>query len=529
MAAGQVPRQSASWGGKPKELHMLSLFHKYTFLLPYVVVVYLLYTGTAIFDVYTILAGVFIIVDIALIIVAFAIRSLLKSGQLILLCNNVIQSMFRVLGFSPYIMIFLMIFDAPWQSRLIVAFLIPGYVIYLAIGYLPPSVLLKYIKRGSFGSSLSLIRLRHRSSRDVPLLVFAHASDTHLPLDKTIEGDINKDDANRVVTRSLSWLLERTSMILLTGDITDQGDQAEWEAFLSILESRGCQLDKGKLFVIPGNHDLSLSLFRAPGLHSTANYDGRAFRYMKCVLLRCPSSWLMLLDGKLTSVSQYLMRLADYLDAYEKYPPYPSIPGRGRPQEVIVPQELIDVAKRHSAEAWPGTKGLLCADFLELSYPMVMHQEETLLIIGLNSCGVAAKTITGSAIGWLGPGQLGRLRTLIADAGTRSVILLLHHHIGFPPEKREEFEKKHGRVQTDALTLIDADELIKIIATIDRCYVFHGHKHFPYHARLGKAVVISGQSVTYGPHERASGCAIYQLNQDWELVLAEYCPIISLG
>jgi hypothetical protein len=106
---------------------------------------------------------------------------------------------------------------------------------------------------------------------------------------------------------------------------------------------------------------------------------------------------------------------------------------------------------------------------------------------------------------------------LLSHAGARCVILLIHHHIGFPPEKLREFRERYGQMQTDALTLLDAEELKEIILPLRHCYVFHGHKHFPYHARLGEAIVISGPSVTYGPHEGGDSCALYQLNQDQSL------------
>jgi len=92
----------------------------------------------------------------------------------------------------------------------------------------------------------------------------AHLSDLHLTA--TADGR-RKEDRARNMNANLARLLhhrpvQEADLIIITGDVSDRGEFAAWNALWS--SAREADLDLGKMVVIPGNHDAAcLGLRRA--------------------------------------------------------------------------------------------------------------------------------------------------------------------------------------------------------------------------------------------------------------------------
>ena len=482
-------------------------------------------SGTAQLDRYTIFVIGVAAALLTILIGLIAALAWVKSQRHQLVFRNAMQLALQCFVFcsGPLVMLLAIPAENPW--RIAIALGPVGYIAYRLLQYAPITVFFRAPLRNPFGLTLTPALVSRRDAAATPRLTFAHLTDLHLTKDKTLEGDLDKADVTYTVSRVLAWALRRADLILVTGDITDQARAAEWKTFHEILHERKCPLGSGRIFVIPGNHDLSLSADILPGMQNVVYYDRRALLFIQHVLTQCPSDWRMLISDELVSVRTFLAERETYLKTYQKHPPYPVIPGFWTQHEIITPDELLSAADAHIGTPWPSPEHPTCGDFLEMAFPMVMRDDANCLVIGLNSNNVMSKNISNSAMGLLGDGQLKRLRAIISRAQARMVLLLIHHHIGFPPNKLDEFRSKYGTTQTDALTLLDADELGRILATVEHCCVLHGHKHFPYHAALGSTVVVSGHSALYGPHEGQSGATAFQINADGKLAIMATCSV----
>jgi 3',5'-cyclic AMP phosphodiesterase CpdA len=356
------------------------------------------------------------------------------------------------------------------------------------------------------------------------VLHIAHLSDLHLTNDVTVEADLPRSQVQEVCSSSLQWSMGRVDALFLTGDITDQGRPGEWDQFLDVISSLGLSLDSGRILLVPGNHDLSLVTSHEPGSSlSELAYDRHAYTFITKILMRCPQEWMMMTETGRISVRSHLESVKDYLDCYGEYPPFKrSTPaGGGAVVDIWFPKELLKSASLYKGRLWPSYGYLMCHDFLRMAYPMVMLDDDNYLIIGLNSCEESPGTLLNSGFGRLGRKQIRRFEALVKDAGARCVVVLLHHHVGFPPQILTAMKAKHRRVEIRALALRDAYKFARILTNLDKCVIFHGHKHIGYRAKLGNATVISGPSVTYGDEFGGSNCGTYAIGNDGSVKVIE--------
>jgi len=440
------------------------------------------------------------------------------------------------------LIVFAAILSTIW---LVVMFFIkddPSYGLIFIIG-LPLGALLLYLPFSLFPVDL-FARLIHgrpnMSCVDLPQsqtvsnndLHIAHLSDLHLTNNVTLEADLPLDQVQEVVRSSLLWSKERADKLFLTGDITDKGSLLEWAQFLDLIASQGLPLEDGRIFLIPGNHDLSLVTQHAPGFAlSRLAHDKQAYNFITKILMKCPPQWMMLTETGQVRVRSHLESVAEYLTCYGEHPPYnKTIPVGGRAVvEIGFPEELRESASHHENLLWPSKRNHMCYEFLRMAYPMVMLDDDKYLIISLNSCEDAPESLLNSGFGRLGRKQIECFETLTKDAGSRCVIVLLHHHVGIPPEILAAMKKKHRRVEIRALALRDAYKFAKILGTLNKCVVFHGHKHIGYRAKLGNTIVISGPSVTYGDEFGGSNCGIYAINSDGNVNVLEDSPFSGIS
>ena len=152
---------------------------------------------------------------------------------------------------------------------------------------------------------MEVCQLPRRQERVADALVLAHLSDLHLTEDFTIEGGLHQQQVRERALTALTWALERSDFVIVTGDITDRGRYSEWRQFLGIMEELKVPLTSNKLLLVPGNHDLSMTTVEtyAPQLA----FEERAFGYVHQVLRNAPPEWMMVgIRGESTSVRKYL-------------------------------------------------------------------------------------------------------------------------------------------------------------------------------------------------------------------------------
>jgi hypothetical protein len=92
---------------------------------------------------------------------------------------------------------------------------------------------------------------------------------------------------------------------------------------------------------------------------------------------------------------------------------------------------------------------------------------------------------------------MSRLEILLELAGTRRIVILIHHHVGVPSRIKTHFRNKGESLQLRYLQMTNAKALLKVLKDRD-VVIFHGHKHVGYQARIDNVMVISAPSITYG-------------------------------
>ena len=446
-------------------------------------------------------------------IVCWTIIKLYPNSRASLVSRNMMS--ISVTGIIAVGMLLPLIVTAPNVDRaisglIVLALFLPGAIL---VQYRPVLVPVDIWTRIRYPKvRAQLLELPAALSSTHQALQVAHVSDLHLTEDRTLEQTLHKDAVYQVAQSTMASATRGSLDVFITGDITDQGRAAEWEQFDSILTSIELPLESGRLYVVPGNHDLSLTtdieLLFTPELH----FDRQARRFIEHVLMKCPRSWMMLTNDGLHSVREFIESRTDYLKTYKHYPPHIGWEADGTPY-LRIPDELFKATEQYGNTIWPTKLDPMCFHLLELTYPMVMRDDPHFLVIGLNSCFEKAKSIMRSGVGRLGRQQLVGLNAILSKAAGRCVIILVHHHVGIPKELVGDLRRSFGRVTLRSLALREARQLARMLSKVPRCILFHGHKHVAYHAIAGNMIVISGESVAYPSREKGARVRRYEIEK----------------
>jgi predicted phosphodiesterase len=289
-------------------------------------------------------------------------------------------------------------------------------------------------------------------------------SDTHLgkqdsePTNKFLDSLLKNNDAGA------------SSILLFSGDITNEGLQAEWQEFDRIIETYA---KTRQVLLLPGNHDLlfgSDKLFRREARF--------LLRLWKCL----PEDVFFDNGSEVKGVRQFLS---------------PEIPN------------LLSTAfygLKAKPTKWNGQQpgsavpvGAGTTDLLEAVYPMWFDDvQQDVRIIMLNSCARPTLTWIDNAQGQLGHVQLERLRIILERTEQKNILIALHHQVGFPTEKPlvSQLSWMSRYMEWSAFSLHDKEEFLKTLGARPGIVIVHGHKHVAYSARIGDKWILSSPSAT---------------------------------
>lgn len=383
---------------------------------------------------------------------------------------------------------------------------------------------------------LPLEEINHGCQSSAQLRV-AHLSDLHLTAGHTIEGNLEKEAVQQAFREALWWALRRSDLVLLTGDLTDQGKAEEWGIFLEVIAGIP-EIERKKLLLVPGNHDLTLTF----GWNAFSGWDSQSSRLdldfeEKCktftlrILQGHEQTWSMFTDTGLTPVRAHLNGVQDFLDTYEKHPPKRSqvFIGNQPVPSVDFPIELLKASEAYPH--WPTHDKFLFNELISsIIYPMLLYEDDKHIVIGLNSCCSPADTILAGGFGFLGEQQIRRLSKLLSNRASKLPILLLHHHLGIPKMMRKRLIKSFSYAQIKALQLKDATQFDQVLVSLPSVVVFHGHMHMGYHARRHNATIICGPSIAYGNvlSTESANCFVYGIDEFGSLSILDKTKIIPL-
>lgn len=345
---------------------------------------------------------------------------------------------------------------------------------------------------------LSEIDLNERTN-SAPVLAIAHLSDSHIPEGLTMEGELGAEDVSRALAAAVSWAHPRSNFLFFTGDATDTGSEGEWARFQRICEDSG--IDRKKLLLIPGNHDISLETGFSPlNRNITEGFERRCLNYVKNTIVDCPPSWEFIYGNRSYKIQRYFDGIfSSYLKDYHQYPPRVEVlPAKPISKWYLQAQEkLIESAKKFERNGfcWPTESKPLVSDLMEILFPIVFFHNDDFVIIGLNSNTEGSYGVIDGAFGKLGGEQIRKLAAILEAAKARKILILVHHHVGIPKRIVAEFGK--SGFQLKFLQLRDAKKLLKLADKHD-VTIFHGHKHVAYTAMHNNTVIVSAGSICYG-------------------------------
>lgn len=374
-------------------------------------------------------------------------------------------------------------------------------------------------------------------SMDRPLIV--HWTDLHLTKSDTtsrldrVDGYPGGNQAlKRLIQQYGNGVLESAKLILVTGDITDTGQEEEWQAFFQAVPRKLLN----KMILVPGNHEVNIPhgvtnqrdrLFR---VEQAVRSPLRLIRWIRCLLameaIQGQKALVYAEQGRLVTLAEHLKPLRKNLDSY-------------RP--------CLDVGCADIRQLWRRKE---IEEIILKSFPMVITlriEDDELVIIVLNSNDHAVHLGT-NAFGCVDREQLIRLARLIGKLSTqgspnlhssavssdwvngflgtiinndphRRYLVTMHHHIGIPWIGSDYVQR--------AMTINNTYDVLHFLRPIMPTVLFNGHRHLGYlgeivdktgevilHVAAGSSTTLGDEDETKDPSERSPGFRAFDLAWD---------------
>ena len=340
-------------------------------------------------------------------------------------------------------------------------------------------------------------------ANETPL--FALISDTHIT-DKaqTIE---KWTGGNKKLCQTLRLVRGIGSPVLIVaGDLTDQGEKAEWSRFEALLHELENNNDgnrsKIRTLLVPGNHDFQGSPFvQARQLESSAEHDRYAFvvsylsreaRYLK--LIQNVQGDLLTPGGEGLKNSTILKSIEEVLqDALNKR--FALVPRRSNFSQIE--QETMGITIYP-----PGFNTKLTNSRAQFDHLFPILFEDVKSATAFFLLNSSAHVFPGSSmgLGYLSQRQIDRLSTMLRSlaASVSTVVIVLHH----PPVRRETdkwsikdfyLHKTNSDIYHHTFLALNRDDAASLISTLSeflqlrpniQVVVAYGHRHGP--PNLGK-------------------------------------------
>lgn len=258
----------------------------------------------------------------------------------------------------------------------------------------------------------------------------AHISDLHLSAVDEVVAAIE----NKIVAINTAGV----EHLIITGDLTQKGEEAEFQLFLEILKRHNFDSSE-RLTVIPGNHDLFGFFFR--NFQMPKNFYGS--------LRKIPQTALQ--------VHKYSKK--NYEDDLRSF-------------NSIFNGVLDTVIKLNSEEIG--------------GFPFIKVLSEQVALVALESNGLLPQ-LNKNAIcsnGYINPVSADKIMAH-EILKNKIKIVLMHHHL--VPES--EVTKRNGKWFSETMKLVNRQEISEIFKKHDVDLVLHGHYHYQEEYFLGDGIV----------------------------------------
>ncbi|WP_376099931.1 metallophosphoesterase family protein [Roseomonas sp. CCTCC AB2023176] len=303
----------------------------------------------------------------------------------------------------------------------------------------------------------------------------AHLSDVHAvgePYGFRLESGRDGPRGNAFLGDVLAQLAEedrahRLDCILVTGDLTDAGRNAE---FIALEDELAAQPGlANRLLALPGNHDVNIVDRANPARLELPFGPGTVLRRVRMLVA------LARLQGERVHVVDRATRrlgptLAAFLAAEDRE------------------ARLARFMDRGGVRA-----ALACRRIWDESFPMIRPPSSGGLgVVLLNSCAETRFSFT-NALGFVGGEQLRATEDVLAQFPDAPWLVALHHHLVEYPGRGVAVAERIGTVLVDGHRVLH-----RLQRFAPRIIVLHGHRHTDWMGRCGELRIVSAPSPVMG-------------------------------
>ncbi|WP_198370795.1 metallophosphoesterase family protein [Roseomonas rosulenta] len=309
----------------------------------------------------------------------------------------------------------------------------------------------------------------------------AHLSDIHVvgdPYGFRLECGRDGPRGNARVDAALAALEAEDARahldwVLVTGDVTDAGRNAEYIAFDEIAARHPALRER--LLVIPGNHDVNIVDRANPARLELPITPGGSLRRLRFLAATAR------LQGQRVHVMDRTRRrvgptLNDWLAA----------DGRG-------------AALARFMDGGGIRAGLAARDVWNQAWPMVVPPPapDGLGVLLLDSNAETHFSFT-NALGLVGMDQMRAAEAAMAQFPAARWLVALHHHLMEYPRPGAPLADRIGTALVNGHWVLG-----RLRRVASRVLVLHGHRHFDWMGRSGALRIVSAPSVVMGAPDRA--------------------------
>jgi hypothetical protein len=341
-------------------------------------------------------------------------------------------------------------------------------------------------------------------------ITIAHLSDLHLTADEAtplLDGEASPNAVFHRIVGAHRDCLRSADVLLITGDTTNAGAALEWRAFF---ESVGPEILE-RAVLLPGNHDVNITdprdIYAIEG-DSRILYKLRLIRMLSAMnAVQGDRTWVYRGDSPqtlrdcLSPFASQLRLLSERPPRYVEHKEWNWDLDDATPSHVRL---LLDLPEQLWSEVFP---------------MVVLGPDKQFAVLILDS-NATNQNIVENAFGHISDAQLERIPRALKHIGPAPLLCALHHHVALPgrPLKTLARTPALAVLAPNFLVLDNALDLLTTLPRSSGLVLFHGHRHFGFHGRLGSNLtVVSAPSTTLGdegvpPGKRAPGYYEYTVS-----------------
>jgi len=272
----------------------------------------------------------------------------------------------------------------------------------------------------------------------------------------------------------------RLDLVLVTGDVTDAGRNAEWIAFADAIAAHPSLA--ARMLVLPGNHDVNIVDRADPARLELPTSPGPWIRRLRML------SAMAALQGDRVRVMEAGRRtLGPTLNAYLEQD------GRAAAMAAFLDDGRLPRGAEHPRQVWQG------------AFPMTLPPEtpEGLGVLLLDSNALTHFSFT-NALGILAAEELHAAERVMREWPRARWLICLHHHLVEYPRAGVKLADRIATALTNGSWVLS-----RLRRQKHRLVALHGHRHTDWTGEVGGVRILSAPSPMMGPADPASSRAFW--------------------